>query len=106
MRRRYRSLPTLISLAVAAALFLFCLFALRPVAGRNAEEQRLRIEHAIRRAAVQCYALEGAYPPDVGYLKAHYGVRYDEARFFVHYWAEGANIPPDISVIDTLATDD
>ena len=100
--RRFRAAPALFSLIVGAALFLFSLLTLSPVAGRSAEEQRLRVEQAVRRAAVQCYALEGAYPPDVDYLKEHYGVRYDERRFFVHYQPSGANLTPNIAVILSL----
>ena len=101
---RARLSPALISVLAGAALLIFCLLAFQPVSARNAEEQRLRVEQAVRRAAVQCYALEGAYPPDVVYLKEHYGVRYDESRFFVHYRAEGANLPPDIMVIDSTSS--
>jgi len=99
---RFRFSPALLSLLAGAALLLFCLLVFQPVSSRNAEEQRLRVEQAVRRAAVQCYALEGAYPPDVEYLREHYGIRYDESRFFVHYRTEGSNLPPDIAVIDSM----
>jgi len=97
---RFRITPALISLLVGAALLL--LFALAPASGRHAEKQRLRVEQAVRHAAVQCYALEGSYPPDVAYLKEHYGIRYDERRFFVHYRPNGSNLAPDIAVIESL----
>ena len=100
--KRFRSWQALIALAAGAVLLVFCLIALQPVAGQSAETQRMRVESAIRYAAVQCYALEGAYPPDVEYLKAHYGIRYDETRFFVHYRPNGSNITPDIQVNPSL----
>lgn len=54
---------------------------------------------AIRRAAVQCYALEGFYPADWSYLKERYGVAVDEERFIVHYAFIASNLIPDITVI-------
>ena len=96
--RRYHLLAALIPLVTVAALLIAALLALGPVAGQRAEEQRLRIERAVRYAAVQCYSLEGAYPATMDYLKERYGVNYDERRFFVYYWPNGANIAPDIQV--------
>jgi hypothetical protein len=71
----------------------------RETDGRAAERQRARVEQAIRRAAVQCYALEGAYPPTLDYLKDHYGLCYDERRFVVYYKADGANLTPVVMVV-------
>ena len=56
-------------------------------------------EESIRRAAVSCYALEGIYPPDYAYLRAHYGVRVDETRYAVVYEVFGSNVMPQITVI-------
>ena len=99
---RYRILSSLIPLVAGVALLVASLVLLGPVAGRRNEEQRLRIERAVQYAAIQCYALEGSYPAGVDYLKEHYGVNYDEQRYFVHYWPNGANVAPDISVIYSL----
>jgi len=64
----------------------------------SAESLRLTLE-GVRRAAVQCYALEGAYAADLQYLIDNYGIRPDTNRFFVHYMYLGDNLLPDISVI-------
>ena len=37
----------------------------------SGEEGRLLAEQAVRRAAVSCYAVEGAYPESYAYLKEH-----------------------------------
>lgn len=66
---------------------------------RDADPQRTEmVVEAIRKAAVQCYALEGSYPPDVDYLRAHYGLQLDEARYAVRYEVFASNIMPDIEV--------
>ena len=64
-----------------------------------AEQAQKLTEESIRRAAVQCYALEGIYPVNIEYLMDHYGIRPDTSRFIVHYQFIADNLLPDISVI-------
>lgn len=66
----------------------------------QASGQALKMtEESIRRAAVQCYALEGIYPVNIEYLMDHYGIRPDTKRFIVHYQFIADNLLPDITVI-------
>jgi len=66
----------------------------------QATAQALKMtEESIRRAAVQCYALEGIYPVNIDYLMDHYGIRPDTRRFVVHYQFIADNLLPDITVI-------
>jgi hypothetical protein len=64
-----------------------------------AGQARRLTEENIRRAAVQCYALEGIYPVDIEYLVEHYGIRPDTSRFIIHYRFVADNLLPDIDVI-------
>ena len=66
----------------------------------QATEQALKMTaESIRRAAVQCYALEGIYPVNIDYLIDHYGIRPDTGRFIVHYQFVADNLLPDIMVL-------
>ena len=66
----------------------------------QAADQAIRLtEESIRRAAVQCYALEGIYPVSIRYLMDHYGIRPDTSRFIIHYQFIADNLLPDIAVI-------
>ena len=47
-----------------------------------------------------CYASEGVYPPDLEYLKDHYGVQIDEERYTVFYERFAQNLMPDITVLE------
>jgi len=47
---------------------------------------------------VQCYAIEGRYPPSVAYLEENYGVKIDRERFDVFYEGFASNIMPSITV--------
>ena len=54
---------------VVLLLFLSGIFNLSRSQG---VEEKRRLEDAIRRNAVACYAAEGIYPPDLEYLEEHY----------------------------------
>ena len=55
---------------------------------------------AVHNAALTCYAVEGAYPSGLEYLRANYGLAYDENRYMVRYDMFASNLMPDISVIE------
>lgn len=86
-------------LCTAAVLVLILWAASGRLAGRADSEALELTARSIRRAAVQCYALEGAYPPSLSYLEEHYAVAVDESRCFVDYQYVAANLMPDITVL-------
>ncbi len=87
--------PALFVLCIPLALLLFSGFL-----GDRADRENLAMtEESIRRAAVECYALEGAYPPSLDCLTGRYGVTVDTGRYFVDYRYVAANLLPDITVL-------
>lgn len=58
---------------------------------------------AVHNAAVTCYAVEGAYPDDIEYLRSHYGLAYDQDRYMVTYSAFASNLLPEIYVTEVEA---
>lgn len=69
--------------------------------GTNAEGLR-QLEEVLRKGCAACYAVEGAYPPDLEYLQEHYGVRVDDGKYTVHYNAFASNLMPDITVLEKM----
>lgn len=63
-------------------------------------KQKESLENAIWRGVTQYYALEGRYPESLEDLTDTYGIRYDKKEYFVDYQIAGANILPDITVIE------
>lgn len=63
-------------------------------------EEKAQLEIALKRAMIECYALEGTYPPDVAYMEENYGVVIDKSQFIVHYSIFAENIMPDFKVIE------
>ena len=66
----------------------------------SVRRQKESLENALNRSITYCYAVEGSYPESLEYLKEHYGITYDEDRFFVDYKIVGANILPDVTIIE------
>ena len=63
------------------------------------------LERAIRRAAVQCYAIEGFYPIGLDYLAENYGVIIDKTKFTIYYQAETPNYIP-VIIVKRLGAED
>ena len=58
------------------------------------------VRDAVKNAAITCYAVEGAYPDSVEYLREHYHLAYDEDRYLITYDAFASNMIPDIWVTE------
>jgi len=88
----------------SAAIFILVIFLF--IAGVNhmsetADAQGAdTLNTAIHRACVQCYAVEGRYPPSVAYLQDYYGIQIDDDKYAVYYEGFASNIMPDITVVE------
>lgn len=85
-----------------AFFILFILFydGIHSVSDTAMEKQRESLETALNRSIIQCYAVEGTYPPDLAFIKEHYGLTYNEELFFVDYQLIGSNVMPDVTIIE------
>ena len=101
MKSNWLSIGAVGSLIIIMLVFGYILVQFSLESQEDTETQQIQvIESAIRRAAVQCYALEGSYPPNVAYLEENYGISYDHKKYLVHYRAvfEGSSLGPEIIV--------
>ncbi len=91
----YRFISVAIFILIAA-----CFIMAVEYSGRSTiEKQQESLEKAIARDIVQCYSIEGQYPPTLEYMEDHYGLTYDKNTFFVDYQPIAANLYPDYTVI-------
>lgn len=95
VREAFYRLPFLI-LAVMVAIFII---GIRSVDDSTYEKQRESLQTALHRSISQCYAVEGVYPPNLEYIKTHYGLTYNEDLFYVDYQPIGANLYPDTTIV-------
>lgn len=103
MRRGKRLLswlPTLLGLAVFAAVAVWMVRGVQE-ASEISDREGLRLaEQAVREAAVSCYALEGTYPATYEELKESSGIAVDDEKYKVFYDIFASNIMPDITVLE------
>lgn len=89
---------------VSLFLFLFigCAFYLSVSAlGEDTDKkQKESLQTAIQQGIIHCYATEGHYPESLEYLMKSYGIRYNSKKYFIDYQILGANILPDVTIID------
>ena len=90
-------LPVLLLLAAVTALLIW-FFASRVSARDISEESAAAIRDAIQRSALQCYVVEGVYPPTLEYLEENYGLKVNTRDFYIRYEVFASNIAPEISV--------
>lgn len=67
--------------------------------GREGEDIR-QLQEVLKQGCVSCYAAEGIYPPDLEYLKEHYGIQIDEEKYTVNYNRFAQNLMPDVTVLE------
>ena len=95
-------LVQILSMLMVFAIIIAIIFSLpsfRKSGGRIRAES---IENTIKKYAVQCYASEGSYPPNLDYLVDNYGLMLDEKHYFYYYEAFASNFMPDISVYSRM----
>ena len=93
-----------IAIVLLMALLLGGVYAvISRVSTAQSGAQTQFVQDAVRNAALTCYAVEGAYPADVEYLRENYGLAYDRSRYMVTYNADMGNLMPEIYVTEVEA---
>ena len=88
-------IPAAILVALACVLAVFALGG----SGRDmSREGATAIREAIERGALQCYAVEGVYPPNLQYLEENYGLQVNTEDYYVTYEAFASNLAPTVIV--------
>ena len=71
-----------------------------PASRQNlSEESAKALKNAVERCALQCYVVEGAYPPSLAYMEENYGLQINRREFYVVYDVFASNLPPDVRVV-------
>lgn len=94
----YRGITGVVIMLLVVCLFVF---SIRHFGTYTEDKQLESLHNALRRDIIQCYAIEGIYPPSLSYLEEHYGLTYDHDRFYVDYHPVAANLYPDVTVLET-----
>ncbi len=88
----------ILSVVLIILFIVYLYFAVDSAQERNDSEKYNILSDAIIRSAVQCYAIEGFYPPNVEYLENNYGLVVDHNKYVISYSVFASNIMPDVEV--------
>lgn len=99
--RKYHPLKKIGMSAVTFCIIcaLFC-GGFSRISASTRKEQKAILEEALWRGITQYYTLEGRYPENLDVLLEETNIQYDKRTFWVDYQVAGANILPDITVIE------
>lgn len=84
---------------LAIVVLVFFAISMEKINQSSRTEQAEILETAVFRTITECYALEGSYPPNIDYLVTNYGLTYESDDFFIDYKYIGANLRPDVTII-------
>lgn len=100
-RRSVRRIVTgiLAVLVLAAVLAGGGLLLARRIQKDLAVQGAQAVYTAVMDQALQCYALEGAWPSSLEYLEQHYGLQINHNRYIVAYEVFASNQPPAVTVL-------
>jgi hypothetical protein len=98
MRMSFKMAGTLLAILVSLLILFWAGQSLSGLDRRSLEAGRAIAKEAIERAVMQCYALEGSYPPSLEYLVQNYGLILDQKRYVYLYETVAGNIHPIVQV--------
>lgn len=100
VKKEKSHITTLLPALLLAVALCILIAASASLASTNQERETEILSNALDRSITQCYALEGSYPPDLDYLKEHYGLTYNSDRYFIDYRYIGSNLRPNTIIIE------
>jgi hypothetical protein len=95
--RRWELVRQLTVFLIVTVLMIFAVTYVNRVYDK---QSLLMIKQNAMRAAVECYSVEGLYPPDIDYLKENYSFTYNEDKYFIFYETFASNVMPTIEVYE------
>ncbi|MBR0385346.1 MAG: hypothetical protein IJI05_02210 [Erysipelotrichaceae bacterium] len=88
----------LIAAAIVMIIAVSAWLVFRPSDNSYRSELITSIRKNVMDAALQCYAVEGAYPPSLEYLEENYGLSLNKEDYYIHYEIFADNVPPEVRV--------
>ncbi len=98
IRSRYFEMIRQTVLFIAMIVIMF--IAVSNVNKIYQKQNLMIIKQSAQRAAVECYSVEGVYPPDIDYLVDNYSFTYNSDKYYIFYETFASNVMPTIEVYE------
>ncbi|MCR5106836.1 MAG: hypothetical protein K6B28_01595 [Lachnospiraceae bacterium] len=89
-----------LSILVFVVIIIMFIAGVNTLSEGSLGNEKEMLENALNRDIVHCYAIEGIYPPSLGYIEKHYGLTYDHDKYIISYESIGSNIMPTVMVVE------
>ena len=90
-------LIAIVAVIVAAAIALF-VYAEQHIPQDTKAQEEASLKAAVQQSAIQCFAVEGAYPSTLAHLENKYNLVVNHKDYIVTYSCFASNIMPEIEV--------
>ena len=94
-RRRHRVIAALVACVLVAAVVV----GFGVVSASLREQGAAAVRESVLDSAMQCCAIEGAYPSSLEYLEREYGLRVNHDDYVITYEAFAGNVMPSVVVV-------
>lgn len=95
-RRRLRFIAGVVALVLLVGLVIFGVTAMEE---STRQQGAASIRESVLSSALQCCAIEGAYPQSLQYLVDNYGLTINEEDYIITYEAFASNVLPSVVVV-------
>ena len=79
-------------------ILIWFAFGFEKIVDTTRQEKIDKLTETIKKSVVLCYSIEGAFPPNIDYLKENYNLIINDKEYLIHYNAFASNIMPEIIV--------
>lgn len=97
-KRTYK-LSLLLIVAFVVIMIAACAISVMFSSRALSDQGAASIRRSVLQTAMQCNAIEGAYPSSLSYLEQHYGLSINHEDYDVFYEAFAGNVAPTVTVV-------
>lgn len=97
--KRKRKLKFIAGLVVLALMVGLVIFGVEVVEESTRQQGAASIRDTVLASALQCCAIEGAYPQSLQYLIDNYGLTVNQDDYIITYEAFASNVVPSVVVV-------
>lgn len=94
----FKTIGTIVAVIVSVMILIVAGNSLLNIGQQSRTAGLAVAEQALEKSVMQCYALEGAYPPNLEYLEQNYGLIIDRQKYVYQYDVVAGNIHPIIGI--------
>ena len=85
---------------IFAAVMVWLIVSLSNTSVSAKRQELIAVKTTVENGITMCYAIEGAYPPSIDYLRENYSVTYDASKYLIYYDIFADNVRPSVKVIE------